>query len=406
MVNKLKKMNPSLRVYFIVIALSALAAGLSGGVLSNYFKDAYMVTPEQRGLIEFPRELPGILTMFVIASLSRFSDIKIAMFANILGIIGCLVLGLTTPAYGIMLVFIFIHSMGSHMTMPLRDSIGLDLVKAGNTGTRMGQFKGIYTGFTMLAALMTFIGYRAGVFSFVTDIKWIFVLAAVIMLAVMMLYGLLSKLVDHKITSDKKVKFIFRKEYKYYYILTIMYGVQKQIMLVYGPWVLIELLNKKVDTLAILSIIGSFVGIFFIPALGRWIDKFGIKKLLYADALSFIGVYFIYGILSGMFQNGSLAIIGIPVIITYVLFIIDKMSNQMAMIRTVYLKSILVEPGDFTPTLSLGLSMDHFVSISCAIAAGFVWKLFGPQYIFFGAGLMSFVNLYVATKVEIPETFS
>ena len=406
MVDRLKKMSPQLRVYIVIVALSALAAGLSGGVLSNYFKDAYQVTAEQRGLIEFPRELPGVITIFVIALLAGFSDIKIAMVSNILGIIGVLVLGVFSPSYNIMLIFIFIHSMGSHMAMPLRDAIGMDLIQGGNTGKRMGQFKGVYTGFTMIAMMITFIGYRAGVFSFTSKIKWIFIVSAVFMIMVIILYSVLSKLVDHKIVSDKRVKFVVRKEYKFYYILTVMYGVQKQIMLVYGPWVLIELLDKKVDTLAILGIIGSFVGIFFIPALGRWIDKYGLKKLLYVDALSFIGVYVAYGILSALFKAGSIPTVGLPVIMTFILFIIDKMSNQMGMIRTIYLKSILVKPSDFTATLSLGLSLDHIVSITCAIAAGFIWDSVGPQYIFFAAALMSFVNLIVASKVVIPKTFS
>ncbi len=406
MVNKIKKMSPTLRVYILVVAFSALAAGLSGGVLSNFFKDAYQVSAEQRGLIEFPRELPGVITIFVIALLAGFSDIKIAMVANVLSIIGVLVLGVFTPTYNMMLVFIFIHSMGSHISMPLRDSIGMDLIKNGSTGKRMGQFKGIYTGFTMIAMLITFIGYRAGVFSFTSEIKWIFIVSAFIMMVVIILYSVLSKLVDHKIVSDKRVRFVYRKEYKFYYILTIMYGVQKQIMLVYGPWVLIELLDKKVDTIAILSIIGSFIGIFFIPALGRWIDKFGLKKLLYVDALSFVGVYVAYGILSALFKAGSIPTAGLPVLMTFILYIIDKMSNQMGMIRTIYLRSILVKPSDFTATLSLGLSLDHIVSISCAIAAGFIWDSIGPQYIFFGAALMSLVNLIVASKVEIPETFS
>lgn len=403
MVKKIKSMSPTLKIYFLIIALSALAAGLSGGVLSNYFKDVYQVTAEQRGFIEFPRELPGVLTIFVIALIAGFSDIKIAMFANVLGIVGILVLGLFTPSYNVMLIFIFIHSMGSHMAMPLRDAIGMDLIKKGNIGKRMGQYKGVYTGFTMVAGLVVFIGYRVGLFSFDSDIKWVFVVAAIVMSVVFFLYSILSKMVDHKIVSDKRVKFIFRKEYKFYYVLTVMYGVQKQIMLVYGPWVLIELLNKKVDTLSILSIIGSLIGIFFIPALGRWIDRFGVKKLLYADALSFIGVYILYGILSALFKASHIPVTGLPVLMAYILFIVDKMSNQMGMIRTLYLKSILVKPSDFTPTLSLGLSLDHVVSITCAILAGIIWDKIGPQYIFFIAAAMSLVNLYVATKVEITE---
>lgn len=403
MIEKIKGMPTSLKIYFAIIALSALASGLSGGVLNNYFKDAYDVTTAQRGFIELPREFPGVITLFVIAFLSGFSDIKIAMFANVLGIIGVLVLGLFTPAYSVMLVFIFVHSLGQHMTMPLRDAIGLDLIKGGNTGKRMGQFKGTYTGFTMLAALMTFVGYKLGIFSFTTKIKWIFLVAGIAMVGVIVLYTFLRKSLDHKIVSDKKVKFIFRKEYKYYYILTVMYGVQKQIMLVYGPWVLIKLLNKEVDTISMLSILGAFVGIFFIPALGKWIDRFGVKKLLYVDAISFIAVYFAYGALAALFHANEIPVTGLPVIMAYVLLIVDKMSNQMSMIRTLYLKSILVKPTDLTPTLSLGLSLDHIVSITFAMVLGIVWDQLGPQYIFFVAGTLSFVNLIVASKVEVVE---
>jgi MFS family permease len=171
-------------------------------------------------------------------------------------------------------------------------------------------------------------------------------------------------------------------------------------MLVYGPWVLIDILNKRADTLAILSIIGSFIGMFFIPALGRWIDRFGLKKLLYVDALSFIFVYLIYGLLSAGFATGKLAVIGLPVLCAYALFIVDKMSTQMGMIRTIYLRSIAVKTSDITPTLSLGLSLDHIVSIICACLGGIVWSLWGPQYIFFLAASLSLVNLYVASKVQ------
>ena len=61
---------------------------------------------------------------------------------------------------------------------------------------------------------------------------------------------------------DRKIKWVFRKEYKYYYLLTIMSGVQKQIMFVFGPWVLIEMLNKKADTISMLFFIAYISGYF------------------------------------------------------------------------------------------------------------------------------------------------
>lgn len=402
LINKIKKMNQIDIIYFMIIALGALALGFSHNIMSNYFKDAYNITAYQRGLIEFPRELPGVLVIFMVALLSSFSDIKVAMVAQIFSIIGISVLGFLTPSFNKMLIFIFINSMGMHLLMPVQDSIGISLIKDKNIGKRMGQYKGTITGCTMLSSIIVFIGFKVKLFSFTSQIKWIFIVCAFLLFVVFILYALLKIKLDSDNKKDKKFKFIFRKEYKYYYTLVVMWGVQKQIMLVYGPWVLIDILNKKTDTLALLNIIGAFVGMFFIPKLGKWIDKFGLKKMLFIDAISFIVVYLVYGLLSAGFAKGYLSIVGVPVLLAYALFILDKMSTQMGMIRTIYLKSIAIKDSDITPTLSLGLSIDHVVSITCAYVGGIVWMMWGPQYIFFLASFLSLINLYVATKVKSP----
>lgn len=394
-------MKKELKIYFAILALGALGAGLSGNVLSNYFKDVYDVTTAQRGFIEFPRELPGMLSILVVSALSFMTDYRIAVIAQILAAIGIAVLGFFTPIYSIMLVFIFINSFGAHLFMPMRQSIGISLIDDHQDGKRMGQYNGVMTAFRMVGALLVFIGFRLGFFSFKTPIKMVFVIAAIFLLLSSLLLYVLGKMMHNPDGHHTPNKFVFKMKYKYYYMLVVMFGVQKQIMLVYAPWVLIELLNVKVDTLAILSIIGGFIGIFFIPAVGRWIDQFGVKKLLYADALSFIGVYALFGVLSAGYVSGSLATVGLPMFLGFALFIIDKMSTQLGLVRTVFLKRIVDTPADITPTLSLGLSLDHLVSIIAAILGGVVWYNWGPQYIFYGVSSLSLINLYVASKAQI-----
>jgi len=406
MINQLKHMKRTLFIYFVIIALTALALALSNDVLSNYFKDVYDVTTKQRGFIEFPRELPGVLGLVIISSLSFLGDIRVSMIAQFLSIIGILFLGFFTPSFAIMLVFIFINSVGMHMFFPLIDGIGLSLAEKEGIGKRMGQYKGVYTAFTMVGSMLVFVGFRTGIFSFATSIKYIFVFSAFLLLLTLFMLGYLNTHVKEPIVTRRKISFVFRKEYKYYYILTIMYGVQKQIMMVYGPWVLIELLGKKADTIAILSMLGAFAGVFFIPAVGRWLDHFGVKKILYADALSFIGVFLAYGFVSGGFYNGYLALVGLPVILAYAIFIADKMSNQMGMVRTLYLRSIALKKSDITPTLSMGISLDHIVSIICAYLGGIVWAVWGPQYVFYLAAGLSLVNLYVAMHVKKQDGFN
>lgn len=398
---RLKNMRKELRVYLGILAFISLALAMNNNIYSNYFKEAYQVTAYQRGLIEFPRELPGILCVFLIAGLSFIGDIRLSIIAQTLAMIGVAVLGFFTPAFTVMLIFIFINSLGMHLFMPLQDSIGLDLIEdKSKTGKRMGQYKGVSTAFMMVGSIIVFVGFRFNIFSFTTKIKWVFVLSAFLLLIAIGLLIYLAVLIKKPMVHRKKVNFIFRKEYKYYYVLAVMFGVQKQIMLVYGPWVLIDLLSKKADTLAVLSIIGAFAGIFFIPAVGRWMDRFGIKKILLADGLSFVGVFLIYGLLSAGFVTNTFSAFGLPVLLAYLVIIADKMSNQMGLVRVVYLKSILIKESDLTPTLSLGLSIDHVVSIGFAYIGGIVWSTMGPQYVFFITAALSLINVFVATQVK------
>lgn len=399
--SEFKLMKREVKVYFCILAFTALAMGMSNHVLSNYFKDAYNVTAFQRGIIEFPREIPGLIGVFVIAGLAFLNDVRVSMFAQVLSIIGIIILGLFTPKFPIMLIFLFINSLGMHLFMPLSDGIGISLVDEDKLGLRMGQFKGTFTAFSMVSAIIVYICFKFDIFSFMTPIKWPFVISGIFLAVVLGLLVLLNRLMHHQAVHHERPKYVLRKKYKYYYMLVVLFGAQKQIMMVYGPWVLIELLGKKADTLAMLAIAGSFIGIFFIPALGRWLDRFGVKKLLYADGISFVMVYFLFGLLTSGYVSGVLSTAGWPVLLGYFMVVLDKMSTQMSFIRTVYLKNIALDPRDITPTLSLGMSLDHFVSISCAILGGLVWGAWGPQYIFFLAALISLGNIYVAYKAEL-----
>ncbi|MCK5130013.1 MAG: hypothetical protein KAQ68_09180 [Clostridiales bacterium] len=208
---------------------------------------------------------------------------------------------------------------------------------------------------------------------------------------------------ESKPIEKKSFKITIKKEYTLYYILATMHGAQKQIMIVFGPWVLIEILGRGAETMGLLAIIGSFLSIFFLRWVGKWIDHYGVKKLLVADALSFIGVYILYGILSAGFHSGSLAITGLPFILACALLILDRMSMQMSMIRVVYLKKIAKTSSDIMPTLSAGISMDHIVSMVFAYLGGLMWMTWGPQYVFFIAAALSLVNLVVARLIKVPS---
>jgi len=393
-----KQRQKAVFIFMIIVAFTGLAAGLSDSVFSNYFRDAYDVDGFQRGFIELPRELPGVLVMLVVSALAFLGDIKLAIIAQILTIIGIMALGLLSPSFAVMLVFLFITSLGMHMWMPLYSSIGMSLAKDEKFGTMMGRMYGVRTAFALIAALLVFAGFRVGFFDFTTPIILNFVIAGVLFAGVLTLLIMLKgRMADSK---PPKTRFVFKKAYTKYYILATLFGARKQIMYVYGPWVLIELLNFGADNMASLIMAGSAIGIFFMPMVGRWIDRFGTPRIMIMEAIIFLVIYLGYGIIAAGLHDGWLSGIVIVVVIAIAVNIADRMTIQFGMVRTIYMRSIAVVPEDVTPTLATGMALDHVLSIGSAVICGFLWLEFGPQYVFVFAGVLTAFNLLVARSIK------
>ena len=383
----------------IATALSSLAMSLSEGVYSNFYYEVYNVTARQRGFIEFPRELPGLIAVVVISMMSFLGEIRLAIVAQILSIAGLILLGVFTPPFSIMLMFLFVNSMGMHLYMPLKDSIGLNIIGTENTGSRFGLLNGVRTGAGFVAGLAVFFGFRSGFFSFCHGVIRNFLIATLFFAAVVLILLKLRKMIGDPAINTGKGRFLFRKEYKFYYLLASLHGAHKQIASVFGPWVLISILFRQADTMAFLSMLGMFLGIFFIPMAGKLADRFGIRSMMFAEGFSFIAVYILFGIFSAGLMSGSIAAIGVPIIIVYALFIIDRMTMQLGMVRVLYLRSIAVEQSEISPTLSTGMSLDHAISIICAFLGGLVWEAWGPQYVFFIAAVLALGNVMVAVRL-------
>lgn len=397
----MKTKSSLIPLYVLIIALVALGTGFSDSILSNYFNDAYGITAQQRGFIEIPRETPGILASFAIASLAFLGDIRITVIAHLLACAGILTLGLTTPEFYMMTAVLFVYSLGTHIYLPLTDTIAMSICKDGDIGAAMGRFKAVTTACALVAAVIVFVGFRLDWLSFQRAVKLPFVFAAGFYFLAAMLSLVLLKRAKELHRKVERPKLKFNKKYKFYYILAIMNGVQKQIVLVYAPWVIIEILKRGADTTAILLMISSVCGIFFLPFLGKCIDRFGIKNMLYADALSFIGVYLAFAFVVYQLYTGQASITGFACYATFMVFIFDRMSSQMSIIRTIYLKRIAIDPSDILPTMSLGITMDHVVAITCSYFSGMIWMTFGPHVVFILAASLSLINLAVAKLVKL-----
>ncbi|KQM12612.1 hypothetical protein AOA80_01165, partial [Methanomassiliicoccales archaeon RumEn M1] len=113
------------------------------------------------------------------AALGFMGNLWMSVVAQALVLVGLIVMGWMSPGYGTMLVFLFIHSLGMHLFMPLNDAISMDLAEKGKVGETLGKFKGVNTLFSMVAAVLVFLGFRTGLFSFEAGTILPFALGAV-----------------------------------------------------------------------------------------------------------------------------------------------------------------------------------------------------------------------------------
>ena len=88
-----------------------------------------------------------------------------------------------------------------------------------------------------------------------------------------------------------------------YYMVTLAYGCQKRIRIVFAPWVIINLLGQGADTVALLTIATHFAGTLIAPVIGRMLDKLGVKKMLWVEAIYIAASFAVMGLLAGLLRR-------------------------------------------------------------------------------------------------------
>lgn len=392
----------AVRVFVAVLALTALANGLGNNILSNYFNEVFRIDEVQRGFIEIPRESPGILCMVLVAALGFLGNLWMSVVAQVLVLIGFIVMGWLSPGYGVMLVFMFIHSLGMHLFMPLNDAVSMDLAERGKVGATLGKFKGVTTLFNMAAAVMVFFGFRTGFFSFQTKTILPFAIGGICTAGAAVLLAALAMSLPQK-DAVKNHKLLFRKRYMPYYMVTLAYGCQKRIKIVFAPWVIINLLGQGADTVALLTIVVHLAGTWAAPILGKMLDKLGVRQMLWAEAVYIAASFSAMGLLAGTLASGSFG--GPLTWLVYGTYVLCVLFEQFNMVHSYMMRSIALDPSEVTRTLSVGLSVDHVMAIIASPVMGLIWHSFGVQYVFYLAALSALFQVSAAGMIS-QKSFS
>jgi len=146
--------------------------------------------------------------------------------------------------------------------------------------------------------------------------------------------------------------------------------------------------------------VAGVLGVVFQPALGRAIDRFGERWVLMVDSVLVFLVCIGYGY-AHLIGSHTLAL-GV----LYTCFVGDLLFFGTNIARDTYLAKIALKPEDVAPSLSLGVSINHAVSMSVPALGGLMWMKYGHASVFLAAAGVAVVMLFFSNRIRAESTWS
>ena len=387
---RLAALNPQLKLFLLGAAGLGMASGIFETTLNNFLHDRFGLSAKARGFLEFPRELPGFLTVFFIGALCFLPETLVASLAALCVALGMFGLAIWGASWPLMLSFMILWSTGVHLMMPVGASIGMDLADKDCRGKRLGEISavGIAANLVGCSLVLLLLKHLHLDYSATFTVGGVAALGASLALFRMRLPG----------AHLRRQRFVWHGRYWLFYVLCLLFGARKQIFITFGPWVLIKVFDQPAYVIAQLWIVAAVIGIFLQPRIGHLIDRFGERRILMIDSVAVFTVCAGYG-LSHLIGRP-----GVVIWVLYACYIGDNLLFGVGTARSTYLSKIAVIPEHVSPTLSLGVTINHVVSMSIPALGGIIWAAFGHSYVFIFAAFIAVLMFVFSALIRIDKS--
>lgn len=393
------KEHTGVKTFLFAILFSGLAYGFYRGIQDNYLAQIVHINEFERGIVEFFRELPGLLLIFILAAMYRFSETKVFKIGISIMLAGTLGLLLMGSSKVVVILFMVIFSSGEHIIMPIKSSMSMHFAKSTKSGSSLGITSAISQGGNIIGYFLVSVLFLVfAKLGFAKDspkgFKIVFLIASLLLFA----STLIALSMKSHGNSVKRSRLYFRRKYVKFYMLQIFYGARKQIFLTFAPYVLILFYGADTAVIAMLLAISSVFGMLLSPAIGHLVDKLGYRTIMIADTLILIFVCLLYGFSHLIFP------MHIAFIVVCINFVLDSIISLASMAVNVYVQDLSENRDELTATLTTGISVNHLISVIIALLGGLIWKTLGIEVLFSLSAVLGIANSLFAATIKKPES--
>ena len=381
-------------VFFSVQFCMTLSFSLWRAVFENFVVEVCDIESVHRGFLESIREIPGAAIVALSAVAILFTESTLASLCLFITALGMFMFNFS-GGFGSLILPLLLASTGMHLFMPVRSSLALSLTQEGKKAKQLALLGTIGSVAGLIGSGLVYLIFKyvqadslyiAGKSISKIQFRSVFIFATI----VAAIGGIMMLTVSREEKAKlKQERFIFRRRYSLYYVITFLGGCRRHIFTTFAAYALVKVHGVKAEHIAVLMAVNSVLNICTRYILGHFVDSIGEKRSLIVG----------YSILIFIFI-GYAHIKYLPLL--YILYCLDNMCFGFEVARTTYLDKIAPQE-HIMQTISLGITANHLSAIPVPIIGGFVWKKFGYSWTFMTGAIILFFSLIAASRIRTTE---
>ncbi len=361
---------------FVVQFGMSFAMGIYFGIITNFITERLGVQPYQLGILESLREVPGLLTAFTASLVAGLAEPRLGLLALSINGLGVALTG-QAKSFSFLIMSAMLWSIGFHLWTSVSPGLTMRVAQENQEGRRLGQMSSVSSLASLSALALVFFGAKSIGYSH------LFLLSGLLLL----LSSLPCWFLSQDLATPGRQPILFRWKYRRYYGLVFLEGCRRQIFTTFAAYALVREYHTSVQTMALLMLINGFSTLITAPKVGEWVDRVGERKVLSFYYLGLILIFTGYATLRKAY-------------LLYLLYCLDSLLFTCGVGINTYLRRI-VPPQEMTPTLAMGVTMNHIAAVTVPLIGGALWSRWSYPVTFLAGAVVAGASLKVA--LALPE---
>lgn len=365
-------------LYIMAISI-AFSFSAWKSLLNNFVIEAASFDGSQIGILQSLREIPGFLAFTVVIVIMFVSQQRLAYVSMMLLGLGVLLTGFFPSALGLYITTV-IMSVGFHYLETLNQSLSLQWLSKAKAPVILGKITAAKSFTSLIVFVLIYIMMKF----YSVDYKYVYVFFGGITFVIGCLIWIFFEHFKDDVVQEKKI--VLKKEYWLFYILTLFAGARRQIFIVFAAFLLVEKFGVDIHNMVALLFVNAILNMYFAPAIGRFIVKFGERTTLRIEYLGLMLVFVSYAFVNNEY-------------IAFALYVIDHLLFSMAIALKTYFQKI-ADPKDIASASAVSFTINHIAAVFLPFVLGMLWLYSSSLVFIIGASIafLSFILSFLIPK--------